>query len=321
MQHDMLTLLISEYAARLQEEKRLAEASRRSYLGAARSLLTFSSREPERLALPADWTLEHLDKRTLELYLNHLRRERGWRESSLAQHASTLRAFFSYLHDRGLIERNPLRSLHPRAPRATGPLPDGEEGAVQTLLDSAPETLAGARLRLLVELIYGAALRPSHAYAVQSLQAEAEPTGGDGVESSGGRGALEVAWQERTQSLPVSEAGLERARRYLELRGEAAANRPEAPFWVDHRGGGCSPGRLSRELARAMERAGLPGKPSELRQLAARHFRERGGDTRSLQALLGARRLGSLDRYGPTRMQDIVRQFRKAHPRQQERGE
>ena len=118
---------------------------------------------------------------------------------------------------------------------------------------------------------------------------------------------------------PLSAPGLERARRYLGLRKAATAERRGAAFWVDARGLPCSPARLSREVGREMERAGLPPRPSLLRHLAARHFAERGGDTRSLRKLLGAKRLGSLDRYAPPDYQQVTRQFRSVHPRQLER--
>jgi site-specific recombinase XerD len=66
-----------------------------------------------------------------------------------------------------------------------------------------------------------------------------------------------------------------------------------------------------------MEAEGLTGGPSVLRLLAARHFSERGGDVRSVQQLLQARRLGQLDRFVPEPdLKTLTAQFRRAHPRQ-----
>ena len=118
--------------------------------------------------------------------------------------------------------------------------------------------------------------------------------------------------------MALGAGGLERARRYLEHRKAVAGRKKQAAFWVGENGAGLSAAQLAREIKREMERAGLEPRPSLLRQLAARHFAERGGDTRSLRELLHAKRLGSLDRYASTSQKDVFRQFREIHPR--ERG-
>ena len=303
----MLENIITDYSAYLQDEKGMAEATQRSYLGAVSSFLAVCRAHPERLLLPTPWQWNHLDKRALEIYLRHLSEERGWRTVSIAQQASALRVFFAFLQRRGYLERNPARSLKPRPPPRDETPPEGEEADVRRLFESRGDTLRDARRLLLLELHYGAALRATDIHRIRALRVNkrtglATPTLGD-----------------RTLQRPLSPAGLERARRYLALRREAVAGRRRAAFWVDERGAPRNPQQLSREVKRELERVGLPGRPSLLRQLAARHFRERGGDTRSLRRLLGAKRLGSLDRYAPPDYQQVLRQFRRSHPRQEGR--
>ncbi len=314
--------IFDEYDRFLRAEQSMAPATRRSYLNAARALMAVCRAHPGELYLPADWKLAHLDKRALEIYFNHLRQGRGWKSASIAQQASALRNFFAFLHRRGYVEANPVRSLKPRVPPRVETAPVGEEAAVRKLFEApdpglagpevahqhvAGQNLAAARRLLLLELFYGGALRPSVVYRIKSLRVKARAA------------AITIATPERTWEQPLSAPGLERARRYLGLRKAATAGRRGAAFWVDARGLPCSPARLSREVGREMERVGLPPRPSLLRHLAARHFAERGGDTRSLRKLLGAKRLGSLDRYAPPDYQQVARQFRSVHPRQLER--
>jgi site-specific recombinase XerC len=306
----MPTNIVSDYAKYLQAEKGLGASAQRSYVGAAESLLALARARPGQLFLPRDWGLEQLDKRALEVYLNHTREARGWAPATVAMHAGALRAFFAFLQSRGLVERNPARSLLPKLPPRHLTAPAGEEEAVRALFRRPARRgkprLTEAREQLLLELCYGAALRPAMIHRIRSLRVLPRA------------GLLRIAAGEETLDVPLAAAGLERARRYLEARREATGGKRRAAFWVDERGAACNPARLTRQVRAAMERVGLHGGPTLLRQLAARHFAERGGDTRSVQRLLRAKRLGSLDRYAPPDFQSVLRQFRQIHPRQRQ---
>lgn len=341
MERKTLSVIISDYTGFLQAEKRMAAATLQSYRTAAEGFLSVCARHWKRLHLPEEWTLSDLDKRAVEIYLNHLREERGWKPASLAQQASALRSLFGYLELQGYLERNPARHVLPKVPPREEVLPQGGEDAVRRLFDAAGSTLAELRLLLLLELFYGGALRGNQVYPIRSLRINRRAgvlkavisqgrtglsgrgTGGKGRTGSSGPG---IDSQRRTGlsglgigseplEIPLAPQGLERARAYLEARKAIVKGRRKAPFWINARGTPRTPARLSRDVRQAMEKAGLEGGPLQLRQLSARHFMERGGDTRSLQRLLGAKRLGSLDRYAPPDYQSVLRQFRQAHPR------
>ena len=300
----MLMTIVSEYSGYLQVEKGMAEPTRRGYLAAVNSLLAVARAHPRRLHLPADWGVQHLDKRALEIYLNHLREERGWAQSTIALQTSALRSFFDFLQRRGYVERNPARRLLPKLPPRDETPPLGEEETVRALFSPPGDRIDGAREQLLLELCYGAALRPAVIYRIRTVRV------------LGRSGLLRVVTAQEQLDAPLAPAGLERARRYLSLRRAAIGGRRSAAFWVDGRGQPCSPARLARQVKRALQRAGLAGGPTLLRQLAARHFAERGGDMRSVQRLLHAKRLGSLDRYAPPDFQTVLREFKRIHPRQ-----
>jgi site-specific recombinase XerD len=242
---------------------------------------------------------------------------------SMAYYITALSAFFRFLKSRHHIAANPCTRMRPRLDGTFSAPPADEAEAVLRLVEAPGDTLDRARLALLLELLYGAGLRPSQAYAVRALDLEAPRV----------RILLGATWQE----LHLSPGGLERAVRYLAFRAEivaslrsgAAAAQREAEqgedgqrgenmaFWIDRRGRACPPARLARHISKAMRAAGLSGGPASLRLLAARHFGQRGADIRSVQHLLGARRLGQLDRFQPSAdMKRLMAQFRRAHPRQ-----
>jgi integrase/recombinase XerC len=298
--------VLNEYSDYLQAEKGMAEASRTSYLKAVHDCVSLLRGRAGEFFLAPDWDWPQLDKRALEMYFLHLGEGRGWKLSSVRQQASALRSFFRFLLERGHIERNPLKSYYPPGPREVGSVPEGEEEAVRRLFEGSGGTLAATRLPAVLELIYGAGLRPSAVYAVS------------GIRLDKAQGLAHIAGAAETQQAPLSPAGMARLETYLALRATAVKGSRLKPFWTDERGRPVSPARLARAVGQAMESVGLAGAGRVLRQLGARHFRERGGDVRSLKRFLGAKRLGKLDRYGGPDFQDVAAQFRRFHPRGEE---
>ena len=308
----MSSTVLNEYSEYLQAEKGMSPSTCRSYLKAAQGCLALLRARPVDFLLQSDWDWPELDKRALEMYFRHLREGRGWKLSSVRQQASAIRCLFHFLLEKGHIERNPLKSYYP--PGVTEPrvLPEGEEEAVRSLFDQPAANLRSARLLAALEVIYGCGLRPSAAYGIRSLK----------LRRAAGMAQIESG--EITLEVPLSPAGMERLeayqqRRAMVFKGSRLKGSRLRPFWVDDRGGAVSHARLARAVKQAMEAAGLSGGGRILRQLGARHFRERGGDVRSLKRFLGAKRLGTLDVYGSPDFNDISAQFRRFHPRQQER--
>lgn len=300
----MSSPVLNQYSIYLQAEKGMADTSRASYLKAARDCIALLRDHPRDYFLAEDWDWHDVDKRALEIYLLQLREVKGWKPASVRHQASALRAFFAFLQARGHIARNPLRSFHPYSREEAGPLPEGEEQAVRKLFSGAADNLDGARLLAVLELIYGGGLRPSLVYGMSGLQVLKR------------LGLARITAGESSLDVPLSQAGLERLSNYRKMRRAVVGAGGQGPFWVDRRGRPASPARLARAVARAMEAAQLSGGGRVLRQLSARHFRERGGDMRSLKQLLRVKRLGNLDRYGSPDYQTIAAQFRRYHPRQ-----
>lgn len=301
MQHTFIT----EFEKYLQEEKRVSTSTCLSYTNSVKGFLRVCVGTPAALFLPKDWEWKSLDKRALEVYLNHLRDDRGCKPTTLALHASALRAYFYFLQQRGELEHNPARSLLPRVDRKTPQKPEGDEEAVFRLFDRSVRGVNDARFLLLVELIYGGGLRVTPVAKTHTLSVDTQ------------NNVVHLETPQEKLTIPMGESGMRRVEAYLTLREGVVGGAENAPFWVDSLGRSCSPAKLSREIRQGMERVGLDGGAPQLRQLSAKHFKERGGDTRSVQKLMGVKRLGSLDRYAPPTYQDIAKQVRRIHPRQE----
>ena len=300
------SIVINEYSEYLQAEKGMSPSTCKSYLKAAQDCLALLRGRPEDFLLQADWDWPQLDKRALEIYFRHLQEGRGWKLSSVRQQASAIRSLFRFLLEKGHIERNPLKSYYPPGIAEPRTLPEGEEEAVRALFDQPATNLRSARLLAALELIYGCGLRPSMAYGMRGLK----------LRRAAGMAQIESG--EETLEVPLSPSGMERLEAYQQRRATAVKGSRLKAFWVDDRGAPVSPARLSRAVKQAMEAAGLSGGGRVLRQLGAKHFRERGGDVRSLKQFLGAKRLGTLDVYGSADFNQVAAQFKRYHPRQEE---
>lgn len=317
--------ILNGYATYLADVRGMTPSTAKAYTAAARELARLIHARPAALLLPDQSGWEAIDKRALEIHLNHLRDARGWRAATLAAHLRALRSFFGWLLAAGQVERDPTRGLRIESPRHERALPEGGEDAVRALFLTPRPGLAGARAILLIELIYGGGLKPIQAYSVR------------GLETDRGRGIARLTSEQGALEIPLSPEGLSRAEAYLTaraetLRSKAALEEPNpesgagveagASFWIASSGRAVGPAALARQVRLTMERAGLSGGAAALRQLAALHFRARGADVRSLQRFLGARRLSSLGRYDANAeggdvqaLRRMAEQLKKSHPR------
>ena len=295
--------ILNQYGQHLQVDKLLSPASVKGYLGAARIFLLTCRTQGAALLLPDDWVWADLDKRAAETYLRHLEEVRHWKPGSIAFQLSALRALFRFLQARGLVERNPAVGL-----KAKGVIPppapiEGEEEAVRRLFAAPARSLASARVQLCMELLYGAGMRPSHVARIRQIQHRDQ------------QDLIRVDIDGKHIDLPISTEGKARLQRYEKLRTELAMAGREVPFWVDDSGRAVSAERLARAVKKELARVDLQGGPSLLRKLAALHFRQRGGDLRSTQQLLGTRRVGGMERYAQVEYLEVWKRFKQSHPR------
>lgn len=225
--------------------------------------------------------------------------------TSQARKLSALRRFFAFLEAEGLVETNPMAGI--AAPRAGRPLPRTLSVAEVDALFAAMERLAadmpaarGARLRALVELLYGSGLRASELVALPRNAIRAsEPVAV--IRGKGGKERLVplsppamaavAAWKAHVPAdsrylFPSRRGHLSRAQLFLLVKALAA----EA---------GIAPDRVS---------------PHVLRHAFATHMLERGADLRVLQSLLGHADISTTERYTHVATTHLVETVQRRHP-------
>lgn len=297
--------LLAPYHLWLETQRGLSAATVRAYLTDIRQFVIFlaeQGRVPDRL--------DTIDRRDVQSFLAELFR-RGEARSSMSRKLAALRSFFQYALRMRQVGENPAKAVrNPRQeiyqPRVLNvdeifSVLDAEDG-----MDGEP--LRHSRDKALAELLYGSGLRISEALGlnVDDVQLAA------GVVRVMGKG-------NRERMAPLSDTCVPALREWLDDRTLLAAD-GETALFVGMRGGR----RMQRrEALRSMERLGsLAGvakhfSPHALRHSFATHLLDGGADLRSVQELLGHRRLTTTQRYTQVSLEHLMRVYDAAHPKAQ----
>ena len=233
---------------------------------------------------------------------------RGLSSRSMMRRVAALRAFFSFLRARQIVETDPTRQIAQRVSRRSVPTIVSEE-RLETMME-LPDTnsLSGLRDRAVLEFLYGAGVRLRELVALNVL--DFLPLGdrvvvrGKGNKSRvvpvGGRAreALVAYWQMRFGGDPFSAHG----------REAAFEGRP---------GGRVSPRTVQRIVGRYLTRVAsvTRASPHALRHAFATHMLDHGADLRAVQELLGHTSLSTTQIYTHVSVEHLKKVYRKAHPR------
>lgn len=294
-----LAAAVEAFSRHLSVERGLSRHTVRAYVGDADSLL-------EHLRRSSGRGLADLDIRIIRSWLARIRSTGGAR-TSLARRCAAARAFTAFAHRRGLISFDPgLLLVSPRPHRPLPPVLRAEQAAAMLAGPPAQGPLE-LRDRLLVELLYGSAIRVG------------ELVGLDLDDIDHGRRLLRVLGKgARERSVPF---GVPAATALLAWVGQG---RPQLcsttsgpALLLGARGARLDPREARRVVHRST--AAVPGSPEigphGLRHSAATHMLEGGADLRSVQELLGHASLTTTQLYTHVSAERLAAVYRQAHPR------
>lgn len=243
--------------------------------------------------------------RQLRLYLAELDTARYSRRT-IARRLSSLRSFFAYLMEQGVVASDPASVLvTPKMPARLPKLVPAEELAA--LLDAPdPATPVGVRDRALLEVLYATGVRVS------------ELTGLDLRDVDLASGQLRVLGKgSKERIVPLHRLGVARLRTYLADARPALDKRGADAVFLSVRGNRLSSDAVRRLMKTHLATAGstLSLSPHALRHTFATHLVDAGADLRTVQELLGHVALSTTQIYthvGRRRLKDV---HRDAHPR------
>jgi len=236
---------------------------------------------------------------------------------------ASLRSFFAYLKNDGLISENPFAGL--RGPKMQRKLPDVLSiDEVEELLSAPIEALKELRAQkgcvalvkeygfvrdaAVFELLYSTGCRISEITSLTWAGIDME------------RGLTVVEGKGRKQRLcvvgkPACEA-LQSTREIAEMLWPHAAG-DDAPLFLNQRGASLSPRSIERQMKIWLEKAQLPLQltPHQLRHSFATHLLDAGADLRSVQEMLGHASLSTTQIYTHISIERLRQAYELAHPR------
>jgi integrase/recombinase XerC len=246
----------------------------------------------------------------------------GYVKASVARRVSELRAFYAYLHRRGLVAQNPVMAISaPRLPqRLPRPLTHEEVAALLAAPDLA--TPQGQRDRAMIETLYAGGLRVSELLALD-LGALDLQQGQARVMGKGAKERIVLIGQPAVRALRlyISDGRV----KLLQGETEAAAERriarqpqhSQKALFLNRFGGRLSVSMFTRQLSDYARAAGIQRRvtPHMLRHSFATHLLDGGADLRSVQELLGHESVSTTQIYTQVSQSQLRTTVESAHPR------
>jgi len=233
--------------------------------------------------------------------------QQGLDSRSVARVLVTLRNFFRFLRQEGVLRREPTE--HIEAPRTWKRLPKFLGLAEVERLLAAPEgrTPRGLRDRAMLEVLYATGLRVSELVNLRVADVQLDA----GYLRCLGKGSKERVVPLGKQAVTAVEAYLQHARPQL------ARRRPSSHLFLSQRGQAMTRQNFWRLLRRHARQAGLRARltPHVLRHSFATHLLERGADLRSVQLLLGHADISTTQIYTHVAQERLRQTYRAHHPR------
>jgi site-specific recombinase XerD len=261
--------LVAQYLASVAASKNLSAYTLRNYANDLRHFLDYAG---ERDRGPTS-----VDRLFMRGYLSSLV-DANVAPASITRKLSTVRSFFRYLREEGIIEADPLVGV--RGPKRARKLPNFlSQEQIQALI-AAPDgdTPQHLRDRALLELLYAAGLRVSEVAGLDVERIDLDE-----------RTALVLGKGARERVVLMGRPAVEALRRYLRDGRAKLASGAEPALFLNRAGG-----RLSQRAIQILVRkyalvAGIDRRihPHLLRHTFATHLLDGGAELRVVQTLLG----------------------------------
>ena len=231
----------------------------------------------------------------------------GFEKSTISRKLSSLRSFFSFLKERGILERDPARNI--QGPVSRRPLPRAiSEEAIGRLFEVAAASENPVRDTAILELLYGCGLRISELTGLKWADVDM----GERWLTIMGKGSKE-------RRVPFGRCAHRALLAIRAQRGEdggdggAEAN----PYVFEGRKGKPLTVRTVHRAVIALSKAaGLEGvTPHVLRHSCATHMLEHGASLKFIQEFLGHESLATTQIYLTVSASWMKESYAAAHPR------
>lgn len=291
-------LCLAQYEAFLRDVKKASANTLSSYLRDLRQLGTYLDAHGG-----ADFVAA--DSEALSGYITHLRAS-GKSVATVSRAIASIKSFYIYLLDNGLVEKNPSEVLVPD--KTAQKLPQILTSKEVELLLEQPECVdaKGYRDRAMLELLYATGIRVSELINLNI----------DDLNLSAG--IITCHGRDHDRAIPLYNAAIKALSEYTEfIRPRMIASPEEQALFVNVSGERMSRQGFWKLIKSYQAKAGIEKDitPHTLRHSFAAHLLENGADLRSIQEMLGHADISSTQIYSQLVKKQLKDVYNKAHPR------
>lgn len=294
-------MLIDTFITWLDLQKNASPATQRAYRADLEQFAAWLADEGVDAGAPETISDRHIKSFVADLFRKKIAK------SSLARKLAAIRSFLQFLFRQGVVSRNVAVDVHnPRQEKRHPPMLNVDEAfnMLENSADIGGNDLLSRNLAL-AELLYGSGLRVSEALGLDLRDVQLEA----GIARVMGKGA-------RERLAPMSDASIDAMGIWLQERPLFALPQENAVF-VGARGKRLNRREANRIIKDLCLRAGLKKviSPHGLRHSFATHLLSAGADLRTVQELLGHKRLTTTERYTELSLDRVIAIYDSAHPR------
>lgn len=249
-----------------------------------------------------------INEQLIRLYMRRVH-DNNTSNRSLSRKTSALNAFFLYLKTQDVIAKNPMDRI--KRPKFSKPLPAHFSQEEVELLLSIPDSdnIFGIRNKAMLELLYSSGLRAAELAGLRMQELDLK------------KGLVKVTGKGNKQRIvPVGKSALEAIRKYLTIREKLQSHHSGDVLFLS-KSGKALDSRQVYKLLQAYIRLIANHKgfsPHTLRHSFATHLLAGGADLRAIQEMLGHSNLSTTEVYTHVTMEEVMKQYQKAHPRGKE---
>jgi integrase/recombinase XerD len=290
---------LQNYTNYLAVEKGLAKNTLESYRRDLDKFIAFMHKH--KITAP-----ESVDQKALKLFIMDLHKC-GRATSTISRCIASIRSFFSFLLQEGIIEHNPALELE--SPKIQKKLPRVlTTGEVDLLLGQPrPGEHNGLRDKAMLELLYASGIRVSELVNLNITDFDPEV----GYLRCRGKGMKE-------RIVPIGTVAINYVSEYLDnSRAKLLKKNGEPALFVNHHGGRMTRQGFWKILKKYARKSNITGDitPHTLRHSFATHLLENGADLRSVQEMLGHSDISTTQIYTQITRRKIREVYDKSHPR------
>lgn len=254
--------------------------------------------------------VDEVDRLTIREWMGTL--HTGHKRSSIARKLATLRAFFHYLVQEGVVDVNPAKLV--ATPKVERKLPSqiSVDDAIRLIETPDAATDLGRRDRAIIEFLYATGIRVSELVGI-------DLTDLDLIE-----GVVRVTGKRKKERMvPFHGHARDAVSNYMSTTRPAflnncpASKRDDRPLFLNYQGTRLSTRSVGRLIEKYIKQCSdiHSISPHALRHSFATHLLEAGADLRDIQELLGHARLSTTQIYTHVSMEKMIEVYDRAHPK------